>query len=61
MKKIYEKPSLVAVRLESQENILASSLSDGQASGKEKIDDVGGGFNQADGNIFNWGNEDTNF
>lgn len=60
MKKIYEKPSLVAVNLESQESILTGSPKPGQSSGKEKIDNVGGGFNQADGNVFNWGDDDTN-
>lgn len=60
MKKTYEKPSLVTVDLESQESILVNSPSSGQTSGKEKIDNVGGGFNQADGNVFNWGDDNTN-
>lgn len=59
MKKIYEKPSLVVVKLESQE-IICGSPTGNQASGAEKIENVGGGYDQPDGNIFNWGDNDTN-
>lgn len=56
MKKTYEKPSLVAVKLESQDIICDSKTgtTNKQDTGAEKTPIEGNDYDQANGDVLNW-------